>query len=112
MMTEENEYFEDDMIVEFKYVMENEEGWRWVPLRVRYDKTAELRAGLKNYGNAYHVANNNWHSIHHPITDYMILLVKICLNTNQVMMYITTVQMTKQIQKDFVIFIIWLLKRI
>lgn len=72
MMTEENEYFEDDMIVEFKYVMENEEGWRWVPLRVRYDKTAELRAGLKNYGNAYHVANNNWHSIHHPITEYMI----------------------------------------
>ena len=72
MMTEENEYFEDDMIVEFKYVMENEDGWRWVPLRVRYDKTSELRAGMKNYGNAYHVANNNWHSIHQPITDYMI----------------------------------------
>ena len=72
MMTEENEYFEEDMIVEFKYVMTNEDGWKWVPLRVRYDKTAELRAGLKNYGNAYHVANNNWHSIHHPITDEMI----------------------------------------
>ena len=72
MMTEENEYFEEDMIVEFKYVMTNEDGWKWVPLRVRYDKTAELRAGLKNYGNAYHVANNNWHSIHHPITEDMI----------------------------------------
>lgn len=72
MMTEENEYFEDDMIVEFKYIMGNEEGWRWVPLRVRYDKTAELRAGMKNYGNAYHVANNNWHSIHQPITEHMI----------------------------------------
>jgi len=72
MMTEENEYFEDDMIVEFKYIMDNEDGWKWVPLRVRYDKTSELRAGMKNYGNAYHVANNNWHSIHQPITETMI----------------------------------------
>tara|TARA_B110000967_G_scaffold4816_1_gene4767 strand:- start:3895 stop:7410 length:3516 start_codon:yes stop_codon:yes gene_type:complete len=72
MMTEENEYFEENTIVEFKYVMDNEEGWKWVPLRVRYDKTNELRAGLKNYGNAYHVANNNWYSIHNPITNEMI----------------------------------------
>ena len=72
MMTEENEYFEDDMIVEFKYVMDNDDGWKWVPLRVRYDKTSELRAGMKNYGNAYHVANNNWHSIHQQITETMI----------------------------------------
>jgi mRNA (guanine-N7-)-methyltransferase len=72
MMTEEGEYFEDDMIVEFKYIIENQVGWRWVPIRVRYDKTAELRAGLKNYGNAYHVANNNWHSIHYPITEEII----------------------------------------
>lgn len=72
MMTEENEYFEEDMIVEFKYEMNNKDGWKWVPLRVRYDKTAELKSGMKNYGNAYHVANNNWHSIHHPITEEMI----------------------------------------
>jgi hypothetical protein len=72
MMTEENEYFEENMIVEFKYVIDNEEGWKWVPLRVRYDKTNELRAGLRNYGNAYHVANNNWYSIHNPITNEMI----------------------------------------
>jgi hypothetical protein len=72
MMTEENEYFEEDMIVEFKYEMHNKDGWKWVPLRVRYDKTAELKSGMKNYGNAYHVANNNWHSIHEPITEEMI----------------------------------------
>ena len=73
MQTEEGEYFEENMIVEFKYVMTNQDGWRWVPLRVRYDKTAELLSGIKkNYGNAYHVANNNWHSIHNPITDEMI----------------------------------------
>jgi len=72
MMTEEGEYFTESMIVECKYVNTNKPGWKWVPIRVRYDKTAELRAGLKNYGNAYHVANNNWHSIHHPITEDMI----------------------------------------
>ena len=69
MTTEEGEQFEDDMIVEFKYVKSNKDGWKWVPLRVRYDKIAKLRAGKPEYGNAYHVANNNWRSIHYPITD-------------------------------------------
>jgi len=72
MVTEEGEYFEDDMIVEFKYVMENDNGWRWIPIRVRYDKTAQLRSKKNNFGNAYQVANNNWYSIHHPITQDMI----------------------------------------
>jgi hypothetical protein len=72
MVTEEHEYFEEDTIVEFKYIMDNKDGWKWVPIRVRYDKTAELRNGMKNYGNAYHVANSNWHSIHQPIRDDMI----------------------------------------
>ena len=49
------------MIVEFKYEINNEPQWRWKPIRVRYDKTAELRRGERNYGNAYHVANSNWH---------------------------------------------------
>lgn len=68
MHTEEGEYFEDDMIVEFKYVIGNQDGWKWKPIRVRYDKIAKLRAGKPEYGNAYHVANNNWRSIHYPIT--------------------------------------------
>jgi hypothetical protein len=72
MMTEEHEYFEEDTIVEFRYDGDKPAGWRWIPLRVRYDKTNELRSGLKNYGNAYHVANGNWHSIHNPVTEEMI----------------------------------------
>ena len=72
MLTQEDEYFEDDMIVEFYYDNTRVGYWKWVPLRVRYDKTNELRAGGKNYGNAYHVANSNWHSIHNPVTDEMI----------------------------------------
>lgn len=72
LLTEEGEVFGDDMIVEFRYELNREHGWRWVPLRVRYDKTAEYLAKGRNYGNAYHVANSNWRSIHNPITEHMI----------------------------------------
>lgn len=67
-IVEGGEYFEEDMIVEFKYDNSLEKGWKWIPIKVRYDKTAELRSGKNNFGNAYHVANSNWHSIHNPIT--------------------------------------------
>jgi hypothetical protein len=74
MFSEENQVFEDNTIVEFKYDFEKKEGWRWIPLRVRYDKTAKLRRGEKEYGNAYKVCNENWKSIHPTgiITDDMI----------------------------------------
>ena len=72
MMTEEGEYFEESNIVEFRYDKTKESKWRWVPIRVRYDKTQKLLSGAREYGNAYHVANNNWHSIHNEITDTMI----------------------------------------
>jgi hypothetical protein len=73
MMTTENDILQDETIVEFSYDASQPVNWRWSPLRVRHDKTAEYRAGGKNYGNAYHVANNNWHSIHNPITPEMIM---------------------------------------
>ena len=73
MFTEENEIFEDNTIVEFSYDFTKESGWRWVPLRVRHDKTGEMLQGAKNYGNAYHVADSNWKSIHNPITEEMIV---------------------------------------
>ena len=72
MFTEEGEVIEDNMIVEFKYDVDDNYMWRWKPLRVRYDKTAQFRNGLPNYGNAYHVANSNWYSIHNPISKEMI----------------------------------------
>jgi len=72
MLTEENEYFEENMIVEFYYDHTRKDLFKWVPLRVRYDKTSELRATGKNFGNPFYVANDNWHTIHFPITDQMI----------------------------------------
>jgi len=72
MVCEEGDLIEDNTIVEFRYDFGAEPGWHWKPLRVRYDKTAKLRAGQPSYGNAYHVANSNWHSIHNPVTEEMI----------------------------------------
>jgi hypothetical protein len=75
MRTKENDIFQEDMIVEFSYDTENkslESAWKWVPLRVRYDKTNELRANKNNFGNDFTVANDNWHSIHFPITENII----------------------------------------
>ena len=72
LLTEENEIFEENMIVEFKYDMNKSPGWRWIPLRVRYDKTTELRNGVNQFGNAYKVANEIWQNIHNPITLEMI----------------------------------------
>jgi hypothetical protein len=70
--SENKEIIENEMIVEFKYDVSKEDGWNWVPIRVRYDKTYEYKTGQENYGNYYEVANENWYSIHNPITVDMI----------------------------------------
>jgi hypothetical protein len=74
MFTEEGELFTDDMIVEFKYdkYLSKSTSWKWVPLRIRYDKTADYRLTNRNFGNNYNVANSTWYSIHNPITEEMI----------------------------------------
>ena len=70
--SENKEIIEDNTIVEFKYEMNKPEGWNWIPIKVRYDKTLEYKSGQQNYGNSYEVANSNWYSIHNPITEEMI----------------------------------------
>jgi len=72
MITEENEIFTDNMIVEFRFDNMQENKWKWKPLRVRYDKTARYKKGEKEYGNSFHVANSNWKSIQNKIDEDMI----------------------------------------
>lgn len=72
MRAESGETIEDMSIVEFRYDPAKDGAWRWVPLRVRHDKTAELRAGGRNYGNNERVANSNWRSLHNPVTVNML----------------------------------------
>ena len=73
LLTEDNSgIIEDETIVEFKYDPTKPKFWQWTPIRVRLDKTADYRAGGRNYGNAYHVAQSVWNSIHNPVTHEMI----------------------------------------
>jgi hypothetical protein len=72
MLTESKEAIEDQSIVEFRYDPERDGAWRWVPLRVRHDKTADLRGGGRNFGNDERVANSNWRSLHNPVTEAML----------------------------------------
>jgi hypothetical protein len=72
MFTEERQVFDDQMVVEFRYDMTKPGMWKWVPMRVRYDKTADFRAGNGVGANDYKTANSNWHSIHNPVTERMI----------------------------------------
>jgi hypothetical protein len=71
MFTEEREVINDETVVEFRYDLSREGLWKWIPLRVRYDKTTEFKNG-KLSCNDYNTANDNWYSIHNPITEKMI----------------------------------------
>ncbi len=85
MFTDENEVIEDDTIIEFKYEKENEDKFsRWVPLRIRHDKTNEYKKYRNKFGNAYHVANSNWHSIHHPVTVELLTNYNEYLQNNKI----------------------------
>jgi hypothetical protein len=73
MLTEDKTgVIEDETIVEFKYNKTKDKFWQWVPIRVRLDKTADYRSGGRNFGNAYHVAQSVWNSIHNPVTEEML----------------------------------------
>lgn len=68
---------EDRSIVEMRYEAGNEPGWRWIPMRVRYDKTERYHKATKsgNYGGTMNkdaAAEGVWNSIHEPITRHMI----------------------------------------
>ena len=67
MLTETGEPFADRAVVEFRYDASRAAGWRWVPIKVRHDKTL-----ARELGNAFHVANDNWFSIHNPLTEPML----------------------------------------
>jgi hypothetical protein len=67
-------------IVEMRYDPSREPGWRWIPSRIRHDKTERLlraisKGGVIKYSGTMNdtgVANSVWNSIHDPVTDSMI----------------------------------------
>ena len=72
LVEDESDVIEDNTIIECRYDKERKEGFKWIPIRVRHDKTHEYKRGFKNYGNAYHVADSVWKTIHNPITREML----------------------------------------
>ena len=81
VMTEDTkEPIQHNSIVEMRYEIGNDDGWQWVPTRIRHDKTERLhrqqsKIGKVDYSktmNYVDVANSVWDSIHNPITEFMI----------------------------------------
>ena len=71
--SQNNEPIQDKSIVEMMYDMSKPRGWRWIPLRIRNDKTERLNRGeLSGTLNGERAANSVWNSIHDPITKSMI----------------------------------------
>ena len=74
MIAEDGNIFEDETIVEFKFDKDSNKSneWKWIPIKVRYDKTYAYRKGESNLRNDYKTANGVWKSIHFPITEDML----------------------------------------
>jgi hypothetical protein len=70
---ENGDPIEDKSIVEMRYDPKQEPGWRWIPMRIRYDKTERFQRGeLGRTLNKDESAEGVWNSIHEPVTAYMI----------------------------------------
>ena len=70
---ENGDPIETKSIVEMRYEPGHEPGWRWIPMRVRYDKTERYQKGIIGRTlNKDEAAEGVWNSIHDPITPYMI----------------------------------------
>lgn len=67
------EPIQDGSIVEMRFEPANDPGWRWIPIRIRQDKTERFQRGqIEKTMNTDFVANSNWNSIYNPVTLHMI----------------------------------------
>ena len=80
-MTEDSkEPIQDRSVVEMRYDPSREPGWRWIPTRIRHDKTERLQQAIAKRGQTKYsgtmndegTANSVWNSIHNPVTLSMI----------------------------------------
>ncbi len=63
----------DRSIVEFRYDPKRAPGWRWIPMRIRHDKTERFMRGImRRTMNGEATAESVWNSIHDPVTPTMI----------------------------------------
>ena len=69
LLTKENEIIEDNTIVEFSYDS-TKDGFKWVPLRVRYIKLLNIE--MVKLWQCLSYCGIKLHSIHYPITEEML----------------------------------------
>jgi len=73
--TNSGDVIQSNMIVEMAYYAERAPGWRWVPTRIRHDKTERFliqqtdKTRKGGTMNADWVANSIWNSIHNPVME-------------------------------------------
>jgi hypothetical protein len=79
-----SEPIQNHSVIEMRYDPSKEPGWRWIPTRIRHDKTeryiraqaaAQMEGGNIKYTGMMNddaTANSVWNSIHEPITESMI----------------------------------------
>ena len=72
--TEGGEPILDKTIIEMSYNPKAAPGWRWIPERIRMDKTERLQSGILGRTlNSDKVAEDVWNSIYDPITRHMVI---------------------------------------
>ena len=74
--TEEEEFIEDDMVVEFGFDESAEMGYQWKPFRHRRDKTIKYKSGGP-IANNEKTATDVYNSIRYPVTENMLLTGKV-----------------------------------
>jgi SAM-dependent methyltransferase len=69
LRTQDGKQITDNTVVEFYYNLEDDLqiGYRWIPMKTRYDKTESVNKYKTRYGNNYEVALKIWRSITNPI---------------------------------------------
>ena len=71
----ETDIIMDDTIVEFSYDSSKKDGFKWIPIRVRYNKTSIYKNGgkNKNYGNNEKTANDIFMAYQVPVLEDVIV---------------------------------------
>jgi len=85
-ITNEKSEILDNTIVEFGYDDTREVGFKWIPHKLRKDKTFLYKSGKDMFGNNKYIANDNFRAIQSPITEEMIITGNIPLDNKDDML--------------------------
>ena len=72
----------DDTIIECSYDSNAKNGFNWVPIRNRVDKTNLYKKGESIFGNNEKVANDIFYSIKNPVTEEIIMSGEVDISNN------------------------------